>query len=776
MGVVKGAISLTDNATAVLRGIRKEQSAFRKDVETTKSALKSTWGQKYQARLDATAASKTLSQLKSKMDPLRKKVVTAVAVKEMATAKLKTVGEKMKAVGKMVAQPMVALKDKASAGLTSLKNMAGSLAKGFTIAVGIAGAGASAIVGGALSEGANLQQNIGGVETLFKDDAGVVKANADKAFKTAGLSANAYMETVTGFSASLLQSLNGDTAKAAQMSDMAIVDMADNANKMGTSMDSIQNAYSGFAKQNYTMLDNLKLGYGGTKEEMQRLLDDATKMSGVKYDMGNLSDVYSAIHVVQENLGITGTTAKEASETFSGSFASMKASVSNLLGALATGGDVEAAMGQVIDTAATFLIDNAVPMIGNVLTALPGAIRSGIQKAAPKVKKMAGPLLSGLKDGLVSAFPSLGPVIESGLSVVTSALPGFISGISGLIPQFMAFGSAVAASLGQTAAACLPVVSSIVSAVQQTLPAILPVIQTVITTISGLIAQAAPIISGLVSGISAAIQTLAPVFQTIFSGIGEKVSTVIGIVSEKMGFIQQVISAAAPAVSAVLSAAWSVVSPIMDIAISVFELIFSVVERVFPGIQSIIQSVWSVVQPIVEGIGGALQKVAGWIGGAAKAISGGGSGGSVGSNAEGTNNWKGGLTWVGEKGPELVDLPRGSRVLPNKESVSITRKTAGGSALGTSVARSGQESSAAAYLANIDNNVRLLVERIRGTSGGMKPPGQDGSDRKPRGFLGSVSVQIAKLADEIQVRSDGDIDDIADRVAKKVIEVVVNMG
>lgn len=157
----------------------------------------------------------------------------------------------------------------------------------------------------ALESFANNEQLIGGVETLFKDSAGTVENYANNAYKTAGLSANEYMETVTSFSASLLQSLNGDTAKSAQVADMAITDMSDNANKMGTDMTMIQNAYQGFAKQNYTMLDNLKLGYGGTKEEMQRLLLDAQKITGIKYDISNLNDVYQAIHVIQGELGIT---------------------------------------------------------------------------------------------------------------------------------------------------------------------------------------------------------------------------------------------------------------------------------------------------------------------------------------------------------------------------------------------------------------------------------------------------------------------------------------
>ena len=185
-----------------------------------------------------------------------------------------------------------------------------------------AAAAATAVSGLAattVSSYADYEQLIGGVETLFKDSAGIVEGYAKNAYKTAGMTANQYMETVTSFSASLLQGLNGDTAEAAKVADMAITDMSDNANKMGTDMQSIQNAYQGFAKQNYTMLDNLKLGYGGTKTEMERLLADASKLSGVRYNIDNLNDVYEAIHVIQGEMGITGTTAKEATSTISGS-------------------------------------------------------------------------------------------------------------------------------------------------------------------------------------------------------------------------------------------------------------------------------------------------------------------------------------------------------------------------------------------------------------------------------------------------------------------------
>lgn len=249
----------------------------------------------------------------------------------------------------------------------------------------IAAAGIGKAIGATITEGAALQQSLGGVETLFKDSADKVKGFANEAYKTTGLSANAYMENVTGFSASLLQSLGGDTDKAAETANMAMIDMSDNANKMGTSMESIQLAYQGFAKQNYTMLDNLKLGYGGTKQEMQRLLADAEKLTGVKYDINNLSDVYSAIHAIQENLDITGTTAREAATTFTGSFESMKAAAQNILGKIAIGENVTPALQSLLETTKTFLFGNFLPMIGNILSGLGVVLTEGVSSLASQL-------------------------------------------------------------------------------------------------------------------------------------------------------------------------------------------------------------------------------------------------------------------------------------------------------------------------------------------------------------------------------------------------------
>lgn len=270
-----------------------------------------------------------------------------------------------------------------AAGQSAGQSLGSSLVSVMTKVIAAAGIGKA--FSAAISEGAALQQSLGGIETLFKGSADKVKGYANEAYKTTGLSANAYMENVTGFSASLLQSLGGDTNKAAETANMAMIDMSDNANKMGTSMESIQLAYQGFAKQNYTMLDNLKLGYGGTKQEMQRLLADAEKLTGVKYDINNLSDVYSAIHAIQENLDITGTTAREAATTFTGSFESMKAAAQNVLGKLALGENILPSLHALLKTTSTFLFDNFLPMVGNIFSGLGLVLTEGISQIASQL-------------------------------------------------------------------------------------------------------------------------------------------------------------------------------------------------------------------------------------------------------------------------------------------------------------------------------------------------------------------------------------------------------
>ena len=324
---------------------------------------------------------------------------------------------------------------------------------GKAIASKIKGVLAAAAIGETLRQsimqGAALEQSLGGVETLFKEHADTVIKNADKAYKTAGLSANAYMETATSFAASLLQSVSGDTKKAADLTDMAIADMSDNANKMGTDMQRIQDAYQGFAKQNYTMLDNLKLGYGGTKTEMERLLADAQKISGIKYDINNLSDVYSAIHVIQEELGVTGTTAKEAEETLTGSFNAMKGAAQSFLGNLVLGRDVEESMKNLVDSASVFLINNLIPASGNIIKSLPTIIEEGIESITstveanyPSMVKAGIEFLGEFVSGMLISTPK---AIESIIDLCFNILKSII----GYIPKVVEAGVQMITDFGK---------------------------------------------------------------------------------------------------------------------------------------------------------------------------------------------------------------------------------------------------------------------------------------------------------------------------------------
>lgn len=414
----------------------------------------------------------------------------------------------------------------------------------------IAAAGIGAALKESILAGADLQQSLGGVETLFKDSADTVKEYAAQAYKNAGVSANTYMETVTSFSASLLQSLGGDTAKAAESANQAMIDMSDNANKMGTDMQSIQTAYQGFAKQNYTMLDNLKLGYGGTKEEMNRLLKDAQELTGVKYDISNLSDVYEAIHVIQTELDITGTTAKEASTTFTGSFGAMKAAASDLLGNLALGEDIGPSLDALLETTGTFLVDNLIPMVGNVLLQLPdlviqaidGARDVAIQKLAehlPGVQESGTSVLLSLLDGIRAAFPDMvtaaADAIQTMTQKVTEDLPKvlesgneilleLVNGILDFLPELLESGGELMSQFLETIMLALPeilsagvsLIAGLVSGIAQKAPDVFSsigsmigkVVATFIKNLPEFLKQGAALISSLISGAVSLLPTL----------------------------------------------------------------------------------------------------------------------------------------------------------------------------------------------------------------------------------------------------------------------------
>lgn len=362
----------------------------------------------------------------------------------------------------------------------------------------------------ALDSVGQLEQNVGGVETLFGDAADAVIASADRAYQTAGMSANDYMSTVTSFSASLLQSLGGNTEGAAKVADMAIIDMADNANKMGTSMDMIQNAYQGFAKQNYTMLDNLKLGYGGTKTEMERLLADAEKLTGVKYDINNLNDVYQAIHAVQEEMGITGTTAKEAASTLEGSMASAKAAWDNFMNG---SGDADQ-LADAFATAADNIVKNLaeiIPRFAETLPALGGAIIAQIPglvaAIVPAVLSAGQSVLKQLQDAVLD-FDFAGTADK-----VVQMITGFIEGdglgslLDTLVTIFTGIVNGISSMLPSLLPALIELISYVVTSLLDQLPAILDC--------------ALELILGLAQGILAALPVLIEALPEVISSIVE---------------------------------------------------------------------------------------------------------------------------------------------------------------------------------------------------------------------------------------------------------------
>ena len=417
-----------------------------------------------------------------------------------------------------------------------------------TIKKAIAAAGIGLALKSAMTEGAALEQSLGGIETLFKGSADTVIENAKRAYQTAGVSANAYMENVTSFSASLISSLGGDTAKAAEVANTAMIDMSDNANKMGTNMQDIQNAYQGFAKQNYTMLDNLKLGYGGTKTEMQRLLEDAQKLTGVKYDINNLSDVYNAIHAIQDNLGIAGTTSKEAATTLSGSFNSMKSAAQDFAGYLTLGMDITPAVQNLVSTASTFLFGNLFPALGNVFTALPGAIATFVSTAGAAIMQQLG---ASTTDEALNAVLQIsenlranaGQLVDAGLNLIIQLAQGIADSLPVLIENIP------------------QIVTNIAGIINDNAPKLLVTAgQVILTLAKGLIAA----IPTLVANIPQIIQAIVAVFSAFnWIGIGKQAITAIknGIIS----MVGAVRSAGTNVMQAIVNALMSLPSKLLSL-------------------------------------------------------------------------------------------------------------------------------------------------------------------------------------------------------------------
>ena len=394
-------------------------------------------------------------------------------------------------------------------------NLLGMLGKlGIGVAVG-------KILKDGLDQGGALQQSLGGIETLFKGSSDKMKQYATQAYKTSGLSANAYMENVTSFSASLIQSLGGNTSKAADVADMAMRDMSDNMNKMGTPMEAIQNAYQGFAKQNYTMLDNLKLGYGGTKTEMQRLLADATKLTGQKYDINNLSDVYEAIHAIQGEIGITGTTAKEAQSTLTGSFGMIKGAFQDLLGDMSIGGGRADETIANLTTSVVAFGQNMVPMLINVLTKIPTGLITALAQLAPQLGEQIPIILTQLLTAITEALPL---ILTGGVQIIQGLMMGLIQGLPTLIAVLPTLITSIVTALfackGQLMIAGIQIFTALIGALPTILDTIVNALPTLITGI----------INFMASNASMFLKVGLTLFTTLVPAIIRAVPTIVGAI------------------------------------------------------------------------------------------------------------------------------------------------------------------------------------------------------------------------------------------------------
>lgn len=493
---------------------------------------------------------------------------------------------------------------------SALSSIGGAAVTAGKLAVAGLGAvtGAVAAVGGAaLNAYADYEQLSGGVETLFGSSASTLKGYADEAYRTAGMSANQYMTQATSFAASLVQSVGGDTAKAAEYANMAMIDMSDNVNKMGSDMQSVQDAYQGFAKQNFTMLDNLKLGYGGTKEEMQRLIADANKLRAEQGKTADLTidsyaDIVEAIHTVQEEMGITGTTAKEASTTISGSIGMAKAAWTNFLTGLGRDDvDFSQLTNQLLESIGA-VAKNVAPRVAIIGKSIIQAFPSVLSGLGSVLAPIVSEALSTAWNIAVQALAGLGiklPTVDSSqfmaaFQQVASFVGAAIDGIKGAVstlasafaPAFAAMQAALAPIIAQVSSALLPVLSVLGAALGNLAAAVLPVISAAIQAMAPVIATA---IGAVVSFASTISTGLAPVINSIASLIQAVLPVIQQLFTQWGASIQAVVSAAFTFVESVVTSAMNVINAVIG---TVLALIKGDWEGVWNGVLNILQAVW----------------------------------------------------------------------------------------------------------------------------------------------------------------------------------------
>lgn len=483
---------------------------------------------------------------------------------------------------------------KVQSGLGKLGSIAGTAMKGVSVAVGAAATAIGGLVTASVNAYAEYEQLVGGVDTLFKNSSQKLQSYADEAYKTAGMSANEYMSTVTSFSASLLQSLGGDTEKAADYANQAVIDMSDNANKMGTSMELIQNAYQGFAKQNYTMLDNLKLGYGGTKEEMERLLEDASKISGIKYDISSFADVTQAIHVMQESMGIAGTTSKEASTTIQGSLISVKGAWENLLvGISSSDADWEKLINNLVETVSTAM-DNMLPVVKSALIGVSALVRDLFPSIAAEIPALISEIL-----------PSL---VETGISVVNSLLrgmqqnlPALAQGAIQIINQLV---TTLLSMLPQLLDMGIQLLMQLVIGIGQALPALIPQVVNTITTI------VETLINNIDLIIEAGMQLLMGLAEGLIVAIPQFIDKIPIIIDKLLNaIIENLPKLVEMGMELVIKLALGLVKAIPTLVGKIPELITSVLQA----LRKLPEMVVDIGKNIVSGIWNGISQMASWL-------------------------------------------------------------------------------------------------------------------------------------------------------------------
>jgi phage-related protein len=507
----------------------------------------------------------------------------------------------------------------------------GTFAKWGAAAATAAATATAALVKSAVTAYSDYEQLVGGVETLFKDSASEVQKYAANAYQTAGLSANEYMETVTGFSASLLQSLDGDTKAAAEKANVAITDMSDNANKMGTSMESIQNAYQGFAKQNYTMLDNLKLGYGGTKEEMQRLLEDAEKLSGQKFDLSSYADIVDAIHVVQTEMGITGTTAKEAATTIQGSVNMTKAAWQNLVVGIADDTqDFDVLVNNFVESVTTAgnnilpRVEIALKGVGTLVEKLAPVIAKTVPNIVsttlPSMIKAGTSMIRALLDGLLKAVPELIPcfkdIINQLIEVIVDNLPliieaavtiagAIVSGLVEALPDILDAGIELIQSLAQGLTNGIPtILSTAITIVSQ-------LASTLIQNVPQIVQTGIQLLLGLANGILQAVPQLLQELPGIITQMVENILSCIPMIIEcGIELLTSLVDALPQIIQSIVAVLPQIISSIIEALLSHIDEIIQagikLLVALIDALPQIIDTICKALPQIIEGITGAL--------------------------------------------------------------------------------------------------------------------------------------------------------------------------